>query len=57
MERFNLKKLNKVEGKEPHRWCFYLIVVVGFECSQDPESYASGSIATGRVTHAGQVKG
>jgi hypothetical protein len=32
-------------------------VVVGFECSWDPESYAGGSVATGRVTHAGQVKG
>jgi hypothetical protein len=34
-----------------------LIVVVGFECSRDPESYAGGSVATGRVTHAAQVKG
>jgi hypothetical protein len=41
----------------PHRWCLHLIVVVAFECSRDPESYAGGSIATGRVTHAGQVKG
>ena len=23
----------------------------------DPESYAGGSVATGRVSHAGQVKG
>jgi hypothetical protein len=23
----------------------------------DPESYAGGSVATGRATHAGQVKG
>jgi hypothetical protein len=23
----------------------------------DPESYAGGSVATGRVPHAGQVKG
>jgi hypothetical protein len=29
----------------------------GFECSRDHESYAGGSVATGRVTHAGQVKG
>jgi hypothetical protein len=28
-------------------------VVVGFECSWDPESYAGGSVATGRGTHAG----
>jgi hypothetical protein len=41
----------------PHRWCLHLIVVVGFECSWDPESYAGGSVATGRGTHAGQVKG
>jgi hypothetical protein len=43
--------------KIPHRWCLHLIVVVGFEWSRDPESYAGGSLATGRVTHAGQVKG
>jgi hypothetical protein len=41
----------------PHRWCLHLIVVVGFECSRDPESYAGGRVATGRVTNAGQVKG
>jgi hypothetical protein len=29
---------------------------VGFECSRDPESYAGGSVATGRATHAGQVE-
>jgi hypothetical protein len=46
-----------VDGVLPHQWCLHLIVVVGFECSRDPESYACGSIATGRVTHAGQVKG
>jgi hypothetical protein len=32
-------------------------VVVGFQCSSDPESYAGGSVATGRGTHAGQVEG
>jgi hypothetical protein len=26
-------------------------------CSRDPESYASGSVATGSATQAGQVKG
>jgi len=30
---------------------------VGFACSRDPESYPGGSIATGKVSHAGQVKG
>jgi hypothetical protein len=31
--------------------------VVGLAWSHEPESYAGGSIATGRVTHARQVKG
>jgi hypothetical protein len=35
----------------------HLIVVVGIECSRDPESYAGGSVATSRATNAGQVKG
>jgi hypothetical protein len=26
----------------------HIIVVVGFECSWDPESYAGGSVATGK---------
>jgi hypothetical protein len=43
--------------EDPHQWCLHLIVVIGFERSWDPESYAGGSIATGRVTHAGHVKG
>jgi hypothetical protein len=30
---------------------------VRLACSRDPESYADGSIATGKVSHAGQVKG
>jgi len=30
--------------------------VVGLAWSNDPESYAGGSIATGRVSHARQVK-
>jgi hypothetical protein len=39
------------------RWCFHLIVVRGFEYARDPESYTSGSVATGRASLAGQVKG
>jgi len=31
--------------------------VVGLALSDDPESYAGGSLVTGRVFHAGQVKG
>jgi hypothetical protein len=31
--------------------------VVGLAWSYDPESYAGGSVAAGRVSHAGQIKG
>jgi hypothetical protein len=41
----------------PPRWCLHLIVVRRFENASDPESYTSGSIATGRASFAGQVKG
>jgi hypothetical protein len=41
----------------PPRWCLYLIVVRRFVCASDPESYTSGSVATGRASLAGQVKG
>jgi hypothetical protein len=41
----------------PHQCYPHLIVVVGFECSWDPESYTGGSIAIGRATQAGEVKG
>jgi hypothetical protein len=50
-------KFNAIIKLHPHRWCLHLIVVVGFACSWDPESYAGGSVSTGRITHAGQVKG
>jgi hypothetical protein len=30
--------------------------VVGLAWSHDPESYASGSVATGRVFHAGEFE-
>jgi hypothetical protein len=26
-------------------------------CTKDPESYADGSVATGRASHARQIKG
>jgi hypothetical protein len=35
----------------------YFDVVVGLTWPNDPESYASSSIATGRVSHARYVKG
>jgi hypothetical protein len=41
----------------PHRRYLHRIVVMGFECSWDPESYTGSSVATGRATQAGQVKG
>jgi len=39
------------------RWCLHLNVVGEFASFWDPESYADGSVATGRATQAGQVKG
>jgi hypothetical protein len=39
------------------RWYPYFDVVVGLARSHEPESYAGGSIATGRASHARQVKG
>jgi len=38
-------------------WWLDLIVVRRFEYTSDPESYTSGSVATGRASLAGQVKG
>jgi hypothetical protein len=38
------------------RWCLHLNVVGKFASFCDPESYAGGSVATGMVTQAGQVK-
>jgi len=39
------------------QWCLHLNVVGEFVSFRDPESYAGGSVATSRATHAGQVKG
>jgi hypothetical protein len=41
----------------PHQWYLHLIVVVGFETSSDPESYAGGSVATGRATMPDRSRG
>ena len=43
--------------KRPPRWWLHLFVVRRFEYASDPESYTSGSVATGRASLAGQVKG
>jgi len=40
----------------PSGRCLHFEVVGGLERSNDPESYAGGSVATDRVSHAGQVK-
>jgi hypothetical protein len=39
------------------RRCPYFDVAVGLAWSYDPESYGGGSVAAGRISHAGQVKG
>jgi hypothetical protein len=39
------------------RWWLHLIVVRRFEYASDPESYTSGSVATGRASLAGRDKG
>ena len=39
------------------RWWLHLIVVKRSEYASDPESYTSSSVATGRASLAGQVKG
>ena len=40
-----------------HGWYLHLVVVGELEYPSDPESYAAGSVATGRVTLGGQVEG
>jgi hypothetical protein len=42
--------------KNAPRRCLGLVVAVGLACSNDLKSYAGGSVATGRVSQAGQVK-
>jgi hypothetical protein len=39
------------------RWYLHLVVEGELEYPSDPESYAVGSVATGRVTLGGQVDG
>jgi hypothetical protein len=34
-------------------WGLHLIVVKSFEYTDDPASYTGGSVANGRVSHAG----
>ena len=41
----------------PHRMCPYFDVLVGLARSYEPENYAGGGLATGKVSHARQVEG
>jgi hypothetical protein len=43
--------------KDAPRQYPYFDLVVGFEWSNDPESYAGGSVATRRTSHDRKVKG
>jgi len=49
--------LRQYKEKQLPRWCLHLNVVGEFESFRDPESYVGGSVAAGRDTQAGQVKG
>jgi hypothetical protein len=42
---------------KPRFWYPYFVVVARLAWSNDPESYAGGSVATGRASQAGQVEG
>jgi hypothetical protein len=55
--RYTFRSFTVLQCSHPPRWWLDLIVVRGFEYARDPESYTSGSVATGRVSLAGQVKG
>jgi hypothetical protein len=44
-------------GFFPRLWYPYFVVVARLAWSNDPESYAGGSLATGRASQAGQVEG
>jgi hypothetical protein len=41
----------------PLRRCHYFYAVLGLAWSYDPASYADGSLATGTISHARQVRG
>jgi len=50
-------KIHKSNYRRPSRRCLHFEVVGGLEWSNDPDSYAGGSVATGRASLAGKVKG
>ena len=49
--------LVETDGQELPCWCLHLVVVGELGYPNNPESYAAGSVATGRVTLGGQVEG
>ena len=51
-----LKYAEVLRNKPPRRYP-YFDVTVWLAWSNDPESYAGGSVATGRASHDRQVKG
>jgi hypothetical protein len=55
-ERDQLEYLG-IDGRIPSRRCLHFEVVGGLEWSNETESYAGGSVATGRASQAGKVKG
>jgi hypothetical protein len=57
MEPISLLILASLDTQKPSRRCLHFEVVGGLEWSNDPESYAGGSVATGRASFAGKVKG
>jgi len=56
-EFLNESLISQYIGWGPSQRCLHFDVVGGLEWSNDPESNANGSIATGRVSYAGKVKG
>ena len=40
----------------PIKWVLHTGLVRRFEFANDPKSYTSGSVATGRASHAGKVE-
>jgi hypothetical protein len=52
-----LTRITKYKITVPSSRYPYFDVVVGLAWSYDPESYAGGSVAAGRISHARQVKG
>jgi hypothetical protein len=56
MHKILIRKLDKMRKEEPLQWCLHLIMA-RFVYANDPESYTSSSIATGRASLPGQIEG